>query len=134
MVVQTLKQNMSPLNTSKVDLIRFFKTKKPIRRPNTNTSLRLESVDCSRKILLLFVVAPNSVQIHPSIAGGVPEGEVISLTCAVAVSHPPATVRWFEFPPGSGGAADSGREITDLAQIDLVNVLFTQLLYMQMGC
>ncbi|VDM20084.1 unnamed protein product [Hydatigera taeniaeformis] len=41
------------------------------------------------------------------------------MTCTVAVSHPPATVRWFEFPPGSGGALDSGREITDLAQIDM---------------
>ncbi|VDK33081.1 unnamed protein product [Taenia asiatica] len=73
---------------------------------------------------LEVIFAPNSVRIHPSATGGVLEGEVISLTCTVAVSHPPAMVRWFEFPPGSGGAADSGREITDLAQIDMASCSF----------
>ncbi|KAM7537485.1 hypothetical protein Aperf_G00000072542 [Anoplocephala perfoliata] len=68
---------------------------------------------------LEVIFAPNNVQIHPSVTGGISEGEVISLTCAVAVSHPPATVRWFEFPPESGGDFDSGREISDLAQIDM---------------
>ncbi|VUZ56765.1 unnamed protein product, partial [Hymenolepis diminuta] len=68
---------------------------------------------------LEVIFAPNNVQIHPSVTGGIPEGEVISLTCAVAVSHPPATVRWFEFPPDSGEETESGREISDLAQIDM---------------
>ncbi len=65
-----------------------------------------------------FLVAPNSVQIHPSKTGGISEGDSLSLTCAVAVSHPPATVRWFEIPPN--GRSENGREITDLAQIDMV--------------
>nr|CDS16954.1 Immunoglobulin [Echinococcus granulosus] len=86
------------------------------------------SVEKPERIALLrqsetleVIFAPNSVHIHPSTTGGVSEGEVISLTCTVAVSHPPATVRWFEFPPGSEGGADSGQEITDLAQIDMTS-------------
>uniref|UniRef100_A0A5K3EWR9 Ig-like domain-containing protein n=1 Tax=Mesocestoides corti TaxID=53468 RepID=A0A5K3EWR9_MESCO len=83
-----------------------------IEKPGQITLLRKsETLD--------VIFAPNSVQIHPSVSGGVSEGDAISLTCAVAVSNPPAMVRWFEFPPGAGGESDSGREITDLAQIDL---------------
>ncbi|BHF66013.1 cell differentiation [Sparganum proliferum] len=63
--------------------------------------------------------APNSVRIHPVPTGGVREGDWVQLTCAVSVSHPPATVRWFEFPASINDASTGGQEITDLAQIDM---------------
>ncbi|VDL93493.1 unnamed protein product [Schistocephalus solidus] len=68
---------------------------------------------------ILMTVAPNSVRIHPVPTGGVREGDWVQLTCAVSVSHPPATIRWFEFPAAPNAASTAGREITDLAQIDM---------------